>query len=109
MLGLCLTSLGDIDDGVAAYRRSTELAPQLKDSWTNMALALKEASRVREAEEAFARVMTLDRPGSTRWGQGRRAAGGCCCRMLLRVQVLVAVRRGCPQQLLRALPSICLL
>jgi tetratricopeptide (TPR) repeat protein len=78
MLGLCLTSLGDIGDGVAAYQRATQLAPNAKESWTNMALALKEASRVKEAEAAFLKALGLDKGGSSGC-VGGECVGGLAC------------------------------
>ena len=41
-LGLCRTGMGDISDGVAAYRRAIALQPRMLDAWFNMAQAYKE-------------------------------------------------------------------
>ena len=45
MLGLCYTSQGDLQDGIRAYERALRLDPGLKDAWSNLATAHKEARR----------------------------------------------------------------
>jgi tetratricopeptide (TPR) repeat protein len=45
MLGLCYTSQGDLQDGIKAYERALRLDPGLKDAWSNLATAHKEARR----------------------------------------------------------------
>jgi hypothetical protein len=36
MLGLCRVSMGDIRDGLAAYEKAVELAPDMREAWLNM-------------------------------------------------------------------------
>lgn len=43
MLGLCYTSQGDLQEGIKAYERALRLDPVLKDAWSNLATAHKEA------------------------------------------------------------------
>ena len=43
LLGLCRTSMGDIQGGVAAYKRAIALAPDFREAWLNLAQARKEA------------------------------------------------------------------
>ena len=43
MLGLCYTSQGDLQQGIKAYERALRLDPGLKDAWSNLATAHKEA------------------------------------------------------------------
>ena len=43
LLGLCRTCMGDIQGGVAAYKRAIALAPDFREAWLNLAQARKEA------------------------------------------------------------------
>lgn len=42
MLGLCLTSQGDVTEGVKAYKEAIRLSPQLREAWMNMGQVFKE-------------------------------------------------------------------
>lgn len=42
VLGLCHTSMGDIGDGIAAYKKAIELQPDHREAWANLAQARKE-------------------------------------------------------------------
>ena len=45
MLGLCCTSLGDIGEGVDAYREAIRLDTSLKEAYFNLCQALKEVNQ----------------------------------------------------------------
>ncbi|KAL3144958.1 hypothetical protein ABBQ32_003464 [Trebouxia sp. C0010 RCD-2024] len=62
LLGLCQTSMGDIQDGIRAYQRAIDLQPHHKEAWVNMAQARKEYGHVAEAEAAFTKALSLDDP-----------------------------------------------
>lgn len=42
LMGLCKTSLGEIDEGVASYKKALQKDPDHKEAWFNMFQALKE-------------------------------------------------------------------
>ena len=44
VLGLCHTSMGDIGDGIAAYRKAIDLQPDHREAWANLAQARKEVT-----------------------------------------------------------------
>ncbi len=44
MLGLCYTSQGRLQDGIDSYRKALRLDAALVDTWSNLAIAHKEAS-----------------------------------------------------------------
>ncbi|KAL3145349.1 hypothetical protein ABBQ38_001606 [Trebouxia sp. C0009 RCD-2024] len=62
LLGLCQTSMGDIQDGIRAYQRAIDLQPNHREAWVNMAQARKEYGHVAEAEAAFTKALSLDDP-----------------------------------------------
>lgn len=51
LLGLCQTSMGDIQDGIRAYQRAIDLQPHHKEAWVNMAQARKEVGLDCAAQE----------------------------------------------------------
>ncbi|GMH35900.1 hypothetical protein BSKO_03768 [Bryopsis sp. KO-2023] len=61
LLGLCKTSLGDIQEGVASYKKALAIDPNHKESWFNMCQALKEAGFVKEAEQAYRKGREAER------------------------------------------------
>jgi cytochrome c-type biogenesis protein CcmH/NrfG len=48
--------MGDIRDGVEAYKKALELEPDMMEAWLNMGQACKEEARVDEADRALTRV-----------------------------------------------------
>ena len=56
MLGLCLVSLGDSREGVAAYRQAVAFKPDYNEVWLKIGQVCKEEGEVQEAEEALRKV-----------------------------------------------------
>ena len=50
-LGACQVSQGDLEEGVATYKEALQAAPEDVDAVLNLGMALKEMSRVEDAEK----------------------------------------------------------
>jgi cytochrome c-type biogenesis protein CcmH/NrfG len=56
VLGLCLVSLGDSREGVAAYRQAVALKPDYSEVLLKIGQVCKEEGNVQESEEALKKV-----------------------------------------------------
>jgi Flp pilus assembly protein TadD len=71
-LGATLSQTGELEEAIRHLRKATELLPGNPQPWFNLAMTHEELGEYRDADEAYQKVLALDRAG----GLGERAEKG---------------------------------
>ncbi len=64
-LGAILSRCGSIDEAIVHLQAAARLLPSDPQCWFNLAATLEEAGKTEEADEAYVKVLALDRNGRT--------------------------------------------